>query len=65
MYRRAKRLMHAVRVDPPDPKFGNMLLEPSGGANGELAAAMQYSIQGNTVRNRNEGGQVATQRRTR
>ena len=30
----------------PDPKFGNMLLEQFGGANGELAAAMQYSIQG-------------------
>jgi Mn-containing catalase len=26
--------------------FGNMLLEQFGGANGELAAAMQYSIQG-------------------
>jgi len=33
-------------VDVPDPKFGNMLLEQFGGANGELAAAMQYSIQG-------------------
>ena len=30
----------------PDPRFGNMLLEQFGGANGELAAAMQYSIQG-------------------
>ena len=28
------------------PRFGNMLLEQFGGANGELAAAMQYSIQG-------------------
>ena len=27
-------------------RFGNMLLEQFGGANGELAAAMQYSIQG-------------------
>jgi Mn-containing catalase len=35
-----------VRVDVPDPKFGNMLLEQFGGANGELAAAMQYSVQG-------------------
>ncbi|MDU6731263.1 MAG: DUF892 family protein, partial [Bradyrhizobium sp.] len=34
------------RVDEPDPRFGNMLLEQFGGANGELAAAMQYSIQG-------------------
>jgi len=32
-----------VRVDEPDPQSGNMLLEQFGGANGELAAAMQYS----------------------
>jgi Mn-containing catalase len=38
--------MYTVRVDAPDPKFGNMLLEQFGGANGELAAAMQYSVQG-------------------
>jgi len=38
--------MYTVRVDAPDPRFGNMLLEQFGGANGELAAAMQYSIQG-------------------
>jgi len=38
--------MYTVRVDDPDPRFGNMLLEQFGGANGELAAAMQYSIQG-------------------
>ena len=37
--------MYTVRVDD-DPSFGNMLLEQFGGANGELAAAMQYSIQG-------------------
>jgi Mn-containing catalase len=38
--------MYTVRVDEPDPRFGNMLLEQFGGANGELAAAMQYSVQG-------------------
>ena len=38
--------MYTVHVDKPDVKFGNMLLEQFGGANGELAAAMQYSIQG-------------------
>jgi Mn-containing catalase len=38
--------MYTVRVDQPDPRFGNMLLEQFGGANGELAAAMQYSVQG-------------------
>ena len=46
MYHHVKKLMYTVRVDTPDPKFGNMLLEQFGGANGELAAAMQYSIQG-------------------
>ena len=46
MYHHVKKLMYTVRVDDPDPRFGNMLLEQFGGANGELAAAMQYSIQG-------------------
>ena len=46
MYHHVKKLMFTVRVDEPDARFGNMLLEQFGGANGELAAAMQYSIQG-------------------
>ena len=46
MYHHVKKLMYTVRVDAPDPRFGNMLLEQFGGANGELAAAMQYSVQG-------------------
>jgi Mn-containing catalase len=46
MYHHVKKLMFTVRVGQPDPRFGNMLLEQFGGANGELAAAMQYSIQG-------------------
>lgn len=46
MYHHVKKLMYTVRVDQPDPRFGNMLLEQFGGANGELAAALQYSIQG-------------------
>src|SRR6195952_741810 len=46
MYHHIKQLMYSVHVDVPDPRFGNMLLEQFGGANGELAAAMQYSIQG-------------------
>jgi Mn-containing catalase len=46
MYHHVKELMYTVNVDDPDPRFGNMLLEQFGGANGELAAAMQYSIQG-------------------
>ena len=36
MYHHVKKLMYTVRVDDADPKFGNMLLEQFGGANGEL-----------------------------
>jgi Mn-containing catalase len=46
VYHHVKKLMYTVNVGEPDPRFGNMLLEQFGGANGELAAAMQYSIQG-------------------
>src|SRR5947207_5808425 len=46
MYHHIKKLMSTVNGGTPDPRFGNMLLEQFGGANGELAAAMQYSIQG-------------------
>jgi Mn-containing catalase len=38
--------MYCVNVGTADPRFGKMLLEQFGGANGELAAAMQYTIQG-------------------
>ena len=44
MYHHVKKLMYTVRVDVADPKFGNMLLEQFGGANGELAAAMQEIV---------------------
>jgi Mn-containing catalase len=46
MYHHVKKLMYTVRVDAPDPRFGTMLLEQFGGANGELAAALQYTVQG-------------------
>lgn len=46
MYHHIKKLMFTVRVGQADARFGNMLLEQFGGANGELAAAMQYTIQG-------------------
>jgi manganese catalase len=46
MYLHVKKLMYTVHVGDPDPRFGRMLLEQFGGANGELAAAMQYSVQG-------------------
>src|SRR6201995_3195159 len=46
MYHHVKKLMYDVSVGEPDPRFGKILLEQFGGANGELAAAMQYTIQG-------------------
>jgi Mn-containing catalase len=46
MYHHVKKLMYSVNIGEPDVRFGNMLLEQFGGANGELAAAMQYTIQG-------------------
>ena len=46
MYHHVKKLMYKVEVGTSDPQFGNMLLEQFGGANGELAAAMQYTLQG-------------------
>ena len=46
MYHHVKKLMYTVNVGTPNVAFGKMLLEQFGGANGELAAAMQYTIQG-------------------
>jgi Mn-containing catalase len=46
MYHHVKKLMYTVRVGEACPRFGRMLLEQFGGANGELAAAMQYTVQG-------------------
>lgn len=46
MYHHIKKLMYTVNIGEPNARFGNMLLEQFGGANGELAAAMQYTIQG-------------------
>ena len=46
MYHHVKKMMYTVKVGTPDVRFGRMLLEQFGGANGELAAAMQYTIQG-------------------
>ena len=44
MYHHVKKLMYTVRVDQADPRFGNMLLEQFGGANGELAEPFRISL---------------------
>jgi Mn-containing catalase len=48
MYHHVKKLMYSVNVGEPDVRYGKMLLEQFGGANGELAAALQYTAQGYT-----------------
>lgn len=45
MFSHVKQTMQPVRVDAPDPKFGQFLLEQFGGATGELTAALQYWVQ--------------------
>ena len=44
MYHHVKKLMYTVRVDEPDPRFGNMLLEQFGGAtaNWQLPCSIRY-----------------------
>lgn len=51
MYHHVKKLMYNVRIGTPDPRFGRMLLEQFGGENGELAAAMQYTVQAHNYDN--------------
>lgn len=41
-----------VKVDEPDPKFAQLLLEQFGGATGELTAALQYWVQSFHVENK-------------
>lgn len=45
MFLHRKELLQPVKVDKPDPKFGQFLLEQFGGATGELTAALQYWVQ--------------------
>ena len=45
MFLHRKELIQPVKVDQPDPKFGQYLLEHFGCATGELTAALQYWVQ--------------------
>lgn len=45
MFYHVKELQFNARVSKPDPRFARLMLEQFGGANGELAAAMQYFVQ--------------------
>jgi hypothetical protein len=44
MYHHVKKLMYTVRVDEPDPKLGNMVLEQFGGANGKPAPRQRNAL---------------------
>jgi Mn-containing catalase len=45
VFKHEKRLLEIVKVERPNPTYATMLLEPLGGGNGELKAAMQYLAQ--------------------
>ncbi len=45
MFYHRKELFAPVKVERPDPRFGQYLLEQFGGATGELTAALQYWVQ--------------------
>lgn len=51
MFYHVKELQFNARVSKPDPRFARLMLEQFGGANGELAAAMQYFVQSFSCRN--------------
>src|SRR5947209_5918168 len=51
MFFHREETIQPVRVDSPDPRFGQYLLEQFGGATGELTAALQYWVQSFHVEN--------------
>jgi Mn-containing catalase len=51
MFFHKKRTIHPVKVDAPNPRFAQLLLEQFGGATGELSAALQYWVQSFHVEN--------------
>ncbi len=51
MFFHKKDPINVVKVDEPNPRFGQLLLEQFGGATGELTAALQYWVQSFHVEN--------------
>jgi Mn-containing catalase len=51
MFFHRKELIHSVKVNEPNARFGVFLLEQFGGATGELTAALQYWVQSFHVEN--------------
>ena len=52
MFIHKKDLLVPVKVETPDPRFGQYLLEQFGGATGELTASLQYFVQSFHVQDR-------------
>lgn len=51
MFFHKKNPIHSVKINEPDPRFAQLLLEQFGGATGELTAALQYWVQSFHVEN--------------
>ena len=45
MFKHEKKLLHAVKIEKPNPQYAVLMQEQLGGGNGELKAAMQYISQ--------------------
>lgn len=45
MFFHKKETIHTVKINDPNPRFAQLLLEQFGGATGELTAALQYWVQ--------------------
>jgi Mn-containing catalase len=52
MYHHIKKLMYTVNVGTPDPRFGNMLLEQFGGANGSWLPPCNIRFKDSTAKTR-------------
>ncbi|VXD17216.1 manganese catalase family protein [Planktothrix paucivesiculata] len=50
-FHKKEPLEKSVRIDEPNPRFAQLLLEQFGGATGELTAALQYWVQSFHVEN--------------
>lgn len=52
MFTHRKRLLYPARVDYPDPRFGQILLEHYGGKDSEYSASTQYLNHRSNMQNR-------------
>ncbi|MDY6781882.1 MAG: manganese catalase family protein [Cyanobacteriota bacterium] len=50
-FHKKELIQKTVKVDSPDPRYAQLLLEQFGGATGELSAALQYWVQSFHIEN--------------